>query len=253
MSTSATVKSSSAPLILMSMVESNKKAKVTDVHREEARALKEIWARVKPRNQKEFATEFGIGGQTAVSNFLNGTSALSLKAATGFAAGLGCRIEDFSPRLAAEAAQIAEVMPQSIDDEFTQVRRASVKFSNGTGKVVYYEHEKPPLVFRTSFLRRVGISPGKAVIVEAEGISNEPKIIDGAVVLINTGDKENLNGDFFAFRADGELLIKRLQNVPGVGVLATAENPNFKPKQKIYKDSEDFEVIGRSVWTGALL
>lgn len=235
------------------MGESNKKAKVTDEHREEARALKEIWNRVKPRNQKEFAVEFGIGGQTAVSNFLNGTSALSLKAATGFAVGLGCRIEDFSPRLAAEAAQIAEVTPQFIEDEFTQVRTVDVKFSNGGGKVVFHENDKPPLVFRTDFLRKFGITPGKAVIVEAEGISNEPKIMDGSVVLVNCGDKERLNGDFFAFRVDGELLIKRLQELPGVGVLATSENPNFKPKQTIFHNNDDFDVIGRAVWTGTVL
>lgn len=235
------------------MIESNKKAKVTDEHREEARALKEIWIKANPRSQKEFAVEFGIGGQTAVSNFLNGTSALSLKAATGFAVGLGCRIEDFSPRLAAEAAHIAEAAPQINDDEFTQVRRVNVKFSNGLGKVVYYEQDKPPLVFRTDFLRRVGITPGKAVIVEADGHSNEPKIVDGSVVLVNSGDKERLNGDFFAFRVDGDLLIKRLQTLPGVGILATAENPNFKPKQVIYQNNEDFEVIGRAAWTGALL
>lgn len=235
------------------MVESNKRAKVTEVHLAEARALKEIWNRVHPRSQKEFAVEFGIGGQTAVSNFLNALSPLSLKAAAGFAAGLGCRIEDFSPRLAAEAAQIAEVTPQITDDEFTQVRRVNVKFSNGSGKVVYYEQDKPPLVFRTDFLRRAGITPGKAVIVEAEGISNEPKIMDGAVVLVNSGDKEHLNGDFFAFRTDGELLIKRLQALPEIGVLATSENPNFKPKQKVYQEDDDLEVIGRAVWTGSML
>ena len=235
------------------MNKTSKKAKVTDEHRAEAHALKKIWEREKPRSQKEFAEEFGIGGQTAVSNFLHGTSALSLKAATGFAAGLGCRIEDFSPRLAAEAAQIADVSQQPPNDELTQVRYVNVKFANGPGKTIYYEQDKQPLVFRTDFLQRLGIPQGKGIVVEAEGISNEPKIPDGAVVLINRADKERLDGSFFAFRADGELLIKRLQEIPGVGVLATSENPNFRPKQKVYRDSEDFEVIGRAVWTGTLL
>lgn len=216
--------------------------------------MKAIWDRVKPSNQKEFGAEFGIGGQTAVSNFLNGTSALSLKAATGFATGLSCRIEDFSPRLAAAAAQIAEVTPQPpSDDEFTPVRRVNIKFSNGLGRVVYYDQDKPALIFRNDFLQKIGVSQANAVIVEAEGDSNEPRIIDGAVVLVNKGDKERLNGDFFAFRAEGELLIKRLQQLPGVGVLATAENQNFKPRQAVYKEGDDFEVIGRAVWTGSLL
>lgn len=139
--------------------------------------------------------------------------------------------------------------------DFTPVRRADVAFSNGTGQVVYHEDEKPPLVFRTDFLRRLGIAPGNAVVVDAEGVSNEPKIVDGSVVLVNRGDRERLDGRFFAFRYDGELLIKRLERIDGVGVLATAENSNFKPKTKIYPASaeDQIEVIGHAVWTGATL
>lgn len=152
-------------------------------------------------------------------------------------------------------------MDQPLDDsgynpaDFTAVKRADVAFSNGTGQVVYHEDEKPPLVFRSDFLRRLGIAPGNAVVVDAEGISNEPKIVDGSVVLVNRGDRERLDGDFFAFRYDGELLIKRLQTVEGVGVLATAENPNFKPKTRVYSNAieNEIDVIGRAVWTGSTL
>lgn len=155
------------------------------------------------------------------------------------------------------APEPRELPPPSVPGQqlgdFVAVRRADVKFSNGSGRVVYSEDDHPPLVFRADFLRRMGIAPGKAVVVEAVGVSNEPKIPDGAVVLVNCGDRERLNGDLFAFRVDGELLIKRLERIDGVGVLATAENPNFKPKQKVYMNPPDFEVIGRAVWTGALL
>lgn len=137
--------------------------------------------------------------------------------------------------------------------EFVAVRRADVRFSNGHGQVVYSEDDHPPLVFRSDFLRRIGIAAENAVVVDAIGISNEPKIPDGAVVLVDCGDRERLNGDLFAFRVDGELLIKRLERIDGVGILATAENPNFKPKQKVYRNPPDFEVIGKAIWTGALL
>lgn len=151
-----------------------------------------------------------------------------------------------------EPAPAPEVS-SSMKDEFVTVRRADVKFSNGHGQVTYEEDDHPPLVFRSDFLRRMGISAGDAVVVEAEGISNEPKIPEGAVVLVNRGDRERLNGELFAFRCDGELLIKRLERVDGVGILATADNPNFKPKTRIYTMAADFEVIGRAVWTGAVL
>lgn len=134
--------------------------------------------------------------------------------------------------------------------EFVEVRRVDVSFSNGEGRVVYHEDERPPLSFRADYLRKLGINKGNAIVVDATGISNEPRIRDGAVVLLNRADRTRLNGDFFAFRVNGELLIKRLHRVEGVGILATAENSDFKPKTKVYTEADDFEVIGRAVWTG---
>lgn len=140
------------------------------------------------------------------------------------------------------------------ESPYVEVRRAGVKFSNGYGTVAYYEDEKPPLSFRKDFLRRLGIPAGKAVVVDADGDSNEPKIPRGAVVLVNTAQTERLSGQFFAFRADGELLIKRLETVDGVGVLATAENQTFQPKTKLYREGvDDWAIIGEAVWVGTTL
>lgn len=149
----------------------------------------------------------------------------------------------------AEAKSRRKPMPE----EFMEVRRADVSFSNGYGQVVYQEEDHPPLVFRADFLRKLGIPMGKAVVVGADGDSNEPKICDGSVVLVNSADTENLDGDFFAFRVDGHLLIKRLERGPGGSILAVAENSAFRPKIVVYTKAHDFEVIGRAVWTGALL
>lgn len=76
---------------------------ITEVHLREARALRDIWNNFGPNRltQAEFGDEFNIGSQAAVGHFLRGTSAISLKAAKGFAKGLNCKISDFSPRLAA--------------------------------------------------------------------------------------------------------------------------------------------------------
>lgn len=70
--------------------------------------LSEIWDKTYSDRKKSnlhtqgaFGAEYGIGGQAAVGFFLAGRTALSLKAAKGFAKGLGCLVSDFSPRLAA--------------------------------------------------------------------------------------------------------------------------------------------------------
>lgn len=159
-----------------------------------------------------------------------------------------------APRPSMKSLDIgAPTVVRALEDDFVAVRRADVRFANGLGEIYYEADDKPPLVFRMDFLRRLGIKSGKAVVVDSRGISNEPKIRDRSVVLVNEGDKEHLDGDFFAFRYDGELLIKRLERVDGVGILATAENSNFRPKSRLYTNLDDFEVIGRCVWEGAEL
>jgi hypothetical protein len=109
----------------------SRRGKVTDEHREEARRLRAIWNRTKEErvavgvgSQEQFGLKYGIGNQAAVGFFLNGKTALSLKAAMGFSRGLGCPISDFSTRLSSQAAgAIADTpapMPKD-DAEFLEV------------------------------------------------------------------------------------------------------------------------------------
>lgn len=86
----------------------HRRGRVTPEHLEEARRLRAIWQAKKPEleasgvgTQEAFGDRFGIGNQAAVGFFLNGKTALSAKAAAGFARGLGVPIAAFSPRLAA--------------------------------------------------------------------------------------------------------------------------------------------------------
>ncbi len=76
-------------------------AKVTPETLAEAQRLKALWEARKERvSQTVFGETYQIGSQSAVTQFLNGHTPLSLKAARGFAKGLGCKIADFSTRLA---------------------------------------------------------------------------------------------------------------------------------------------------------
>lgn len=86
---------------------SNRQGKITEENLREAAALLKLWNAAKDRlresglhTQEAFCQQFSIGNQAAVGFFLNGKTALSVKAAAGFARGLGCKVADFSPRLA---------------------------------------------------------------------------------------------------------------------------------------------------------
>jgi hypothetical protein len=93
------------------MAKEDRRAKVTPETKAESARLRKLWDERSHPSQAEFGEIYGIGNQSAVGQFLRGDTPLSLKAARGFAIGLSCRIEDFSPRLAADAAQIATMVP----------------------------------------------------------------------------------------------------------------------------------------------
>lgn len=78
---------------------------------QESSLLRKFWeaAEVGRPSQQEFGEKYGIGGQSAVGNFLHGRSLLSMKAGLGFSRGLGVPLASFSPRLALEAMGIASV------------------------------------------------------------------------------------------------------------------------------------------------
>lgn len=89
-----------------------RKGSVTQENRDEAAKLSELWEASKADReargvgtQASFGHAFEIGNQSAVGFFLSGATALSLKAARGFALGLQVQIDQFSPRLAAMAAE----------------------------------------------------------------------------------------------------------------------------------------------------
>lgn len=92
----------------------HRKAKMSTENKQEAAKLREIWDRKSGKpTQAEFGETYGIGSQAAVGLFLNGVTPLSMKAAKGFAAGLGCGIAEFSPRLAKEATEISVFAPKT--------------------------------------------------------------------------------------------------------------------------------------------
>lgn len=99
----------------------DRKAKVTDEHRHEATQLAALWDSRAHPSQAEFGEQYEVGSQSAVGQFLRGDTPLSLKAAAGFAVGLGCKIADFSPRLAKQALAYADL--SGISHEITDLTR----------------------------------------------------------------------------------------------------------------------------------
>lgn len=85
-----------------------KKAKIEPIHIEEAARLLRLFnARPAPKlSQAKFGEKYEIGSQGVVWQYLNARIPLNVEQAVRFAKGLNCSVSDFSPRLAAELAEL---------------------------------------------------------------------------------------------------------------------------------------------------
>lgn len=93
-------------------------------------------------------------------------------------------------------------------------------------------------------------SPGNLAIVTGFGDSMKPMFNPGDPLLVDTGvTTVEFDGVYF-FRIDNEGFIKRLQRVPGEGLVAISENKAYK--DWTIKEGMDFEVFARvvKVWRG---
>lgn len=95
-----------------SAVTDNKRAKITDEHRQEAALLMALWEARDPKmTQAEFGEVFDLGNQANVGHYLHARSALNPKAALAFARGLRCQVKDFSPRIARTLTELSAAIP----------------------------------------------------------------------------------------------------------------------------------------------
>ena len=225
-------------------------AKITDENRLESQRLNQLWQVRKRRSQAAFGSEIGLG-QGAVSHLLTGRMAMTLDHAVAFANELGCEISNFSPRLAIEAAKVAQAVKPG-GDSFIEVKRANAVLSAGPGAIPEVFEELGSLAFRRDFLKACGVTQESANVVSVRGTSMEPTIPDGAVLLINRKNTEPRNGAIFALaKADEGTVVKRLVKVSGQW-FARSDNPDGNPDFAI-SDGQPVAIIGRVVWMGVKL
>jgi len=218
---------------------------------EDARRLKELFKERARLNQTEFGVRYEIGNQGYVWQLMNGRRPLNIDTVKKFADGLGCSIDEISPTLAKRVSEASNHLSTSSDDtEFVPIRRLDVRLSAGHGQLVTSEDELSRLSFRADFLRSVGATPDHTVSVSVKGDSMEPLIPDGATILVNRDNTSIVNGKVYAFRCQGELLVKRLYRGNG-GFIARSENP-AGGYQDLHLDESDpeIEIIGRAFWVG---
>ncbi|MBN8533884.1 MAG: LexA family transcriptional regulator [Rhizobiales bacterium] len=123
--------------------------------------------------------------------------------------------------------------------------------SSGPGCEVMDEAIIRHLSFDPFFVESWGIPPERVEAVINRGDSNEPTIRDGAVVLIDRGDRKLRERPIFAFRTPDGLRLKRFQKlIDGSARLVSDNQALYAPEVIGPADMEQLRVVGRAFWTG---
>jgi SOS-response transcriptional repressor LexA len=128
--------------------------------------------------------------------------------------------------------------------DYTEVPLREATGSMGGGSTETGDRTLTYLGFRTDWIRSKG-NPEYMTVIRAFGDSMEPTITDGSVVLIDEGRRQFVKNKVYYLRYNGQMYIKRLMERDGSLVIASDNDPNVL----LVSDADDFEIIGRCIWT----
>lgn len=202
-----------------------RKAKMSPENVEEARRLRAIWDSKKHESQAIFGERYNIGNQSSVGQFLNGAVPLSLKAALGFARGLGCLVDDFSPRLAADRDRLFN----DLNAGENSLKRAGIPLIErplaNSASLVYVvgrdeDGRLPSQVWSKGALTPDGMVAGivarvssqdpYAFAIEVQGINMIPRFFPGEFALVEPTTIPGIEDDVIVRLTSGKDFIRRL-------------------------------------------
>jgi len=119
-----------------------------------------------------------------------------------------------------------------------------VRLAAGTGEVVFEESPEVSIAVSADALASWA-RPGRLTCVRAAGDSMEPNIRDADLVVVDAARTDPLDGQLFAVRTDGGVVIKRLRQNRGRWLLASDNRAH--PSQPV---AEDDRILGQVAWCG---
>lgn len=135
--------------------------------------------------------------------------------------------------------------------EYVLIPRLDIKVSAGNGRIVWEVDEKgQKQAFRKSWIARLGINPGQAATVVADGSSMEPRVIDGDSLVVDYKATQLIDGKVYVLAYQHEVYVKRLFKRPGGGLTIRSDNPDkarYPDIEVLPADAEHVQIIARVV------
>jgi phage repressor protein C with HTH and peptisase S24 domain len=127
-----------------------------------------------------------------------------------------------------------------------------VSASAGDGALIEAEEQTHLISFEPEWLNKeIGVNPKEVFLMLVEGDSMYPTLKNGAMIMVNR-ECNGLSDGIYVMRHDHNLLVKRLQLLPGGIIKVKSDNNMYEPWEinKEHLNGTDIELIGRVVWSG---
>nr|WP_253341554.1 S24 family peptidase [Neisseria sp. HSC-16F19] len=151
-----------------------------------------------------------------------------------------------------ESTPAKDVLGNPVDiEEFVFIPRYDVKAAAGHG----YPNHDHPAVLRMAFRRYwvenyLRANPADLSVIAVKGDSMEGVLNDGDNILVNHAQNRPGTG-LYVVRIGEDLIVKRIQTMPGGKLLITSANEAYAPFEIDLTDgTADVQIIGRVVWFG---
>lgn len=122
--------------------------------------------------------------------------------------------------------------------------------SAGHGNAAAHEQVADYFWFNEVWLRQTyGVNPNDLKLLPSTGDSMMPTITAGAMLMVNTGEEARRPGDgVYVVRLEGDILVKRLQRMPGSQIKVSSDNPAYESYNvKLDDPGLDFLILGRVI------
>ncbi len=129
---------------------------------------------------------------------------------------------------------------------FESVPLVSTTVSAGGGSFEVLEGEREQVPFRLDWLKKKGV-PGKMVMFEVFGDSMEPLINQGDLVLVDSSNREVVDGKIYAVAVDDAVVLKRVERESD-RITLFSENADYPPEILTKDRADSVRIVGKMIW-----
>ena len=149
-------------------------------------------------------------------------------------------------------------IPQNLNfEDITFIPHVDLKVSAGYGSISdEINMTKDYMAFLKEWIfKNVHVSAESLVLFTVNGDSMDSptsQIKDGGLILVDKSITEFKNDGVYVIALDDALYVKRLQILPGRRLKVKSDNLNYDPFE-VALDTDNFHIVGKVIWAGALL